>query len=84
MVTITKSMLSFSDIFETVQYVGKIPDKPTSVLLDMATWQKIIHLLEVAEEQGLFQDYVARRRQAVSPQEMGLISWADIEADLEV
>ena len=84
MTTMVKSVTSFDDLFNTVQYVGQIPDKPTSVLLDIVTWQKIIQLLEISEEQGLFQAYLTRRRYAKSPQEMGLISWAEVEANLEV
>jgi hypothetical protein len=32
-------------------------------------------MLEEAEDQGLLRAYLARRRTARSPQEMGLISW---------
>ena len=84
MTTMTQAAITFDELFNTVQYVGQIPDKPTSVMLDIITWKKIIQLLEIAEEQGLFQAYLTRRRHAKSPQEMGLISWAEVEADLEV
>jgi hypothetical protein len=40
-------------------------------------------MLEEAEDQGLLRAYLARRRTARSPEEIGLISWEQAEAALD-
>jgi len=46
-------------------------------------WQTLVSMLEEAEDQGLLRTYLARRRTAHSPEEMGLISWEEAEAALD-
>ena len=66
-----------------VQFVVGPDGKATAALLDISTWQTIVALLEEAEDQGIVRAYLARRRTAQSPADMGLIPWEDVERELD-
>jgi hypothetical protein len=52
-------------------------------LVDIAAWRSLMALLEEAEDQGLLRTYLARRRTAHSPEDMGLVSWEEAEQALD-
>jgi hypothetical protein len=60
------------------------PDgQPTAALVGISAWQALVALLEEAEDQGLLRAYLARRRTARSPEELGLIFWEQAEQALD-
>jgi hypothetical protein len=67
--------MTVSEALEQVQFVVGPDGQPTAALVEIDTWQALVDLLEEAEDQGLLRAYLARRRTARSPEEMGLISW---------
>lgn len=71
------------EALERVQFVVGADGKPTAALLDIATWQAVVALLEDAEDHGVVRDYLARRQEAHSPEAMGLIPWEQAEARLD-
>lgn len=75
-------MMTVNEAVASVQFVVDNKGEPTAALLDISMWRVIVTLLEEAEDQGLFQAYVARRRKASSPEGMGLILWEEVEAAL--
>jgi hypothetical protein len=76
--------MTVSEALEQVQFVVGPDGQPTAALVEIATWQALISMLEEAEDQGLLRAYLARRRTARSPEEMGLISWEQAEKTLDV
>jgi hypothetical protein len=74
--------MTVSEALEQVQFVVGSDGQPTAALVEIGTWQALISMLEEAEDQGLLRAYIARRRAARSPEEMGLISWEQAEKDL--
>ena len=75
--------MTVSEALEQVQFVVGPDGQPTAALIDIGAWQALVALLEEAEDQGLLRAYLARRRVARSPEEMGLISWEQAEARLD-
>jgi len=75
--------MTVSETLEQVQFVVGKNGQPTAALLDIMTWQVVVSMLEEAEDQGLLQAYLMRRRTAKSPADMGLIPWEVVEADID-
>jgi hypothetical protein len=75
--------MTISDTLAQVQFVVGADGKPKAALVDIEAWQALIAMLEEAEDQGLLRTYFARRRTAQTPEEMGLISWEQAEAELD-
>ena len=75
--------MTVSEALEQVQFVVGPDGKPTAALVDITTWQALVTMLEEAEDQGVLRAYFARRKTAGSPQEVGLISWEQAEAQLD-
>jgi hypothetical protein len=75
--------MTIQETLERVQFVVGADGKPTAALLDIATWQAVVALLEDAEDNVVIRDYLARRRKADSPEAMGLIPWEQAEAKLD-
>jgi hypothetical protein len=75
--------MTVSETLEQVQFVVGSDGKPTAALIDITTWQAMVAMLEEAEEQGVLRAYLARRKTAGSPEELGLISWEQAEAQLD-
>ncbi len=75
--------MTISEALVSVQFVVGEKGEPTAALLDIATWQMIVEMLEEAEDQGVLRAYLAKRRQANSPEEMGLVPWEEVEAELD-
>lgn len=67
-----------------MQFVVGPDGQPTAALVDIASWQRLVALLEEAEDQGLLRGYLARRRAARTPKGLGLISWEQAEAELDI
>jgi hypothetical protein len=75
--------MTVSEALERVQFVVDSDGKPKAALVEIATWQALVSMLEEAEDQGLLRAYLARRRTANSPENLGLISWEQAEAALD-
>lgn len=75
--------MTVSEALQQVQFVVGPDGLPTAALLDIATWQAVVSMLEEAEDQGLLDAYLVRRRAASSPEELNLISWEQAEAALD-
>ena len=71
--------MTVSESLEQVQFVVGPDGQPTAALVEIYTWKALVTLLEEAEDQGLLWAYLARRRTARSPEELGLISWEQAE-----
>jgi hypothetical protein len=75
--------MTVSEALEQVQFVVGPDGQPTAALVEIGAWQALVEMLEEAEDQGLLRGYLARRRVARSPQELGLIPWEQAEAALD-
>jgi hypothetical protein len=75
--------MTISESLEQVQFVVGSDGQPKAALVEIDTWQALVALLEEAEDQGLLRAYLARRRIARSPEELGLISWEQAEQTLD-
>lgn len=75
--------MTVSEALEQVQFVVGPDGKPTAALIDITTWQAVVAMLEEAEDQGVLRGYLAQRKTAGSPEELGLISWEQAETQLD-
>lgn len=75
--------MTASEALEHVKFVVGGDGQPTAAVLDIESYRTLVAMLEEAEDQGLLRAYLARRRAAQSPEEMGLISWEQAEAALD-
>lgn len=75
--------MTVSVALEQVQFVVGPDGKPTAARIDIATWQAVVAILEEAEDQGMLRTYLAQRKTAESPDELGLIPWEQAEAELD-
>jgi len=75
--------MTVSQALEQVQFVVGPDGQPTAALVEIGAWQALVSMLEEAEDQGLLRAYLARRRTARSPEDLGLISWEQAEAALD-
>ena len=75
--------MTVSESLAQVQFVVGPDGQPKAALVEIDTWQALVALLEEAEDQGLLRTYLARRRIAHSPEELGLISWEQVEQALD-
>jgi hypothetical protein len=75
--------VTITEALKDVKFVVGPDGQPTAALVDIAAWQRLVELLEEAEDQGLLRGYLARRRTARTPEELGLISWEQAEAALD-
>ena len=74
--------MTITESLKDVRFVVGPDGRPTATLVDIAAWQRVVELLEEAEDQGLLRAYLARRRTAQTPEDLGLISWEQAEAAL--
>lgn len=75
--------MTVSEALEQVQFMVGSDGKPTAALIDITTWQAVVAMLEEAEDHGVLRAYLHRRKTAGSPEELGLISWEQAEAQLD-
>ena len=75
--------MTVNEALEHVQFVIGSDGQPTAALVDIATWRALVSTIEEAEDQGLLRSYLARRKEARSPEELGLIPWEEAEAKLD-
>jgi hypothetical protein len=75
--------MTVNEALEQVQFVVGPDGQPKAALVEIDTWLALVALLEEAEDQGLLRAYLARRRTARSPEEIGLISWEQAEQALD-
>ena len=75
--------MTVSEALEHVQFVVGSDGQPTAALINITTWQALVAMLEEAEEQGVLRAYLARRKTAGSPEQLGLIPWEQVEAELD-
>lgn len=75
--------MTISEALKDVKFVVGPDGQPTAALIDIAVWQRVVNLLEEAEDHGVLRAYLTRRRRASSPEELGLISWEQAEAELD-
>ncbi|NNJ11668.1 hypothetical protein EKD04_015135 [Chloroflexales bacterium ZM16-3] len=75
--------MTLTETLRDIKFVVGPDGRPTAALVDIAAWQHLVDLLEEAEDQGLLRGYLARRRTARTPEELGLISWEQAEAELD-
>lgn len=75
--------MTVQQALEQVQFVVDAEGNPTAAIVEIKAWQILLDLLEQAEDQGLLREYLARRRGATSPEELGLIAWDQAEAEFD-
>lgn len=75
--------MTITETLKDVKFVVGPDGQPTAALVDIAAWQRVVELLEEAEDQGLLRAYLARRRTARTAEETGLVSWEQAEAELD-
>jgi len=75
--------MTIAETLKEVQFVVGPDGQPTAALVDIAAWQRLVALLEEAEDQGVIRTYLLRRRNAQTPDALGLITWEQAEADLD-
>jgi hypothetical protein len=75
--------MTVTEALASVEFIVGRDGKPRAAVLDMAAWEALIDWLEDAEDLGLAMDYLARRREAASPEAMGLVPWEEVEAELD-
>lgn len=75
--------MTLTDLQTTVQFVVGPDGQPTAALIDIASWRRVVALLEEAEDQGILRAFLDRRRTARTPEDLGLIPWEQAEADLD-
>lgn len=75
--------MTLTETLRDVKFVVGPDGRPTAALVDIVAWQHLVDLLEEAEDQGMLRDYLVRRRAARNPEELGLISWEQAEAELD-
>lgn len=75
--------MTISETLKDVQFVVGPDGQPTAALVDITAWQRVVELLEEAEDQGLLRAYLTRRRTARSAEELGLVAWEQAEAELD-
>lgn len=75
--------MTISEALEQVQFVVGPDGQPTVALVDIDAWRSLVAMLEEAEDQGLLRAYLARRRTAHSPEELGIIAWERAEEVLD-
>jgi hypothetical protein len=74
--------MNVQDVVASVQFVVDPEGKPTGALLSMDTWNTIIQVLEEVEDRDLVRAYIKRRRNASSPEDMGLLSWDEVQTSV--
>ena len=57
---------------ENIRYLVDEQGHPTDVLVDYETWQAMLSALELLEDWTTAQAYLERRKEAGSPERMGL------------
>jgi hypothetical protein len=75
--------VTVSEALEQVKFVVGADGQPTAAMLDIEIYRALVAMLEEAEDQGLLRAYLARRRAAQSPEELGLITWEEAERMLD-
>jgi hypothetical protein len=75
--------MTVNEVLTSVQFVVDEKGEPTAALLDIKVWRIIVEMLEEAEDQSLLQAYLTRRGKVASPEEMGLVPWEAVEAELD-
>lgn len=75
--------MTVSEALAEVKFVVGADGQPTAALLDIEIWRTVVALLEEAEDQGVLRAYLIRRRAARSPEDIGLIPWEQVEAELD-
>lgn len=67
-----------------VRFVIAPGGKPTAVLLDIATWERIVQALEDAEDLAIVQQALVDLDAAGGdPEKAGFIPWRQVRAELE-
>jgi hypothetical protein len=75
--------MTVTETLADVKFVVGADGQPTAALLDIATWQAVVAMLEEAEDQGLLRTYLTKRRNARTPADLGLIPWEQVETELD-
>jgi len=69
---------------QDIQFVIGAKGKPTAVLIDIATWERIVESLEDAEDIALAKEALAALDAADGDLEKaGFLSWKNIRPELE-
>lgn len=75
--------MSITETLKDVQFVVGPDGQPTAALINISVWQRVIELLEEAEDQGILRAYFTRRQRTSTPEDLGLVSWEQVEAELD-
>jgi len=75
--------MTVAEALASVEFIVGQDGKPRAAVLDMAAWEALMAWLEDSEDLGLAMDYVARRKEAASPEAMGLVAWEEVEVEAE-
>lgn len=75
--------MTLTETLREIKFVVGPDGQPTAALVEIALWQRLVELLEEAEDQGLLRSYLVRRRTARTPEDLGLVSWEQAEAELD-
>lgn len=75
-------MTSVAEFLSDVQFVVDEKGEPTAALVDIQTWKRLLALLEELEDQAILREFLSKRRNSSSPEDMGLLSWDDLDSTL--
>lgn len=75
--------MTLAEALAATRFIVAGQGQRTDVVLPVAAWQTVINLLEDLEDQALVRDWLARRRAAALPADLGLIPWEDVKVELD-
>ncbi|MFL5800435.1 MAG: hypothetical protein ACJ8CR_01695 [Roseiflexaceae bacterium] len=76
--------ISTSVVASQVQFVVGAEGKPTAVLLDIATWERVLQALEDAEDLVIAKQALAElAATGGDPEKAGYLAWGQARAELE-
>ena len=75
--------MSATDVLTSVQFIVNEEGEPTAAVVDIVTWNRLVALLEGIEDLETVSAYLQQRAHSATPEEMGLLSWEDVEKEIE-
>jgi len=76
-------MMTWAEALAATRFIVDGQGQRTDVVLPLEAWQTLMNRLEDLEDQALVRDWLARRRAAASPSDLGLIPWENVEIELD-
>lgn len=73
--------MTLAEALASTRFIVDGQGKRTDVVLPLAAWHALVQRLEDLEDQTIAREWLARRRAAKNPSDLGLIPWEDIEIE---